>query len=181
LFSASQAGLVNNLNDALAWGLFPLMFADRGYSLVEIGFLTAIYPAVWGVGQLATGAWSDRIGRKPLIVGGMLLQSIGIASIIWAAGFWLTAGALTLMGAGTACVYPTLLATVSDVAHPTWRATSIGVYRLWRDGGYVIGALVVGLLADAVGTDGSVAGVALLTAASGLLALFLMRESLASS
>jgi MFS family permease len=181
LFSASQVGLVNNLNDALAWGLFPLMFADRGYTLPEIGLLAAIYPTIWGVGQLATGAWSDAIGRKPLIVGGMLLQSIGISSVLWAASFWPTALALAFMGAGTACVYPTLLATVSDVAHPAWRATSIGVYRLWRDGGYVVGALFVGLVADTVGMGGSVAGVALLTAASGLLALFLMRETLGST
>jgi len=177
LFSVSQAGLVNNVNDGMAWGLFPLLFATRGYSLSEIGALSAIYPAVWGLGQLLTGAWSDRIGRKPLIAGGMLLQAVAIVSMLIGSGIAWTAAALALLGVGTACVYPTLLAAVGDVAHPAWRATSIGVYRLWRDGGYVAGALAVGVLADVAGTSSAIGFVAALTAVSGLLAAVFMRET----
>jgi MFS family permease len=177
LSSAAQAGMVNNLNDGLAWGLFPLLFATAGLTLGQIGVLAALYPAVWGLGQLATGALSDRHGRKPLIVAGMLLQAAALGWVAAAASFTAWAIAAALLGAGTAMVYPTLLATVADVAHPTWRARAIGVYRLWRDGGFALGALLAGVLADAYGIRTATATVAALTAASGLLAWARMYET----
>jgi MFS family permease len=170
LASASQAGMVNNLNDGLAWGLFPILFATAGLSLTQIGALAALYPAVWGLGQLATGQASDHYGRKPFIVGGMLLQATALALIALATGFAAWAVAAVLLGAGTAMVYPTLLATISDVAHPTWRARAVGVYRLWRDGGFAVGALLAGIIADLAGIRAAIWVVAALTAASGLLA-----------
>jgi len=177
LSSASQAGLVNNLNDGLAWGLFPLFFADAGLSVGRIGILAALYPAVWGLGQLYTGGLSDRIGRKPLIVGGMLTQAAAIALIAATTGFvWWAAGAITL-GVGTSMVYPTLLAAVGDVAHPTWRARSVGVYRLWRDAGFAVGALVAGVLADVISINAAIFAVAGLTALSGIVVLFRMYET----
>jgi MFS family permease len=177
LSACSQAGLVNNLNDGLAWGLFPILFADAGLSVGRIGALVALYPAVWGLGQLLTGAWSDRIGRKPLIVGGMLVQAAAIGSIAATTGFgpWAT-GAIAL-GLGTAMVYPTLLAAIGDVAHPTWRARSVGVYRLWRDGGFAVGALLAGALADAVSITAAIWAVAALTAASGVVVAVRMYET----
>jgi MFS family permease len=144
LSASSQAGLVNNLNDGLAWGLFPLYFAAAGLSVGRIGVLAALYPAVWGLGQLITGGLSDRIGRKPLIVGGMLTQAVAIGWIAATEGFGAWAGGAMLLGAGTAMVYPTLLAAIGDVAHPTWRARAVGIYRLWRDVGYAVGALLAG-------------------------------------
>jgi MFS family permease len=178
LSSASQAGLVNNLNDGLAWGLFPVLFAAAGLSVARIGILAALYPAVWGAGQLATGALSDRIGRKPLIVAGMLVQAAALAGFAAADTFpgWAFCG--VALGAGTAMVYPTLLAVVGDVAHPSWRARSVGVYRLWRDGGFAVGAVASGLVADAWGIRAAVWTVAVLTAASGLLAAARMTETL---
>ncbi|TAK06534.1 MAG: MFS transporter, partial [Candidatus Manganitrophaceae bacterium] len=142
LSSISQAGLVNNLNDGMAWGLFPIFYAAAGLSLERIGWLAAIYPAVWGAGQLFTGALSDRVGRKWLIAGGMWVQAAGIALIVLSTKFLGFAAGATLLGAGTAMVYPTLLAAIGDVAHPAWRASSVGVYRLWRDLGYAVGALL---------------------------------------
>jgi MFS family permease len=177
LSSAAQAGLVNNLNDGLAWGLFPLLFATAGLSLGQIGALAALYPAVWGLGQLATGPLSDRYGRKPFIVAGMLLQGAALAWIAAADTFTAWAAAAVLLGAGTAMVYPTLLAAIGDVAHPTWRARAVGVYRLWRDGGFAIGALLAGVLADAYGIRAATAAVAALTAASGLYAWARMYET----
>jgi len=177
LASAAQAGLVNNLNDGLAWGLFPLLFATAGLSLRQIGILAALYPAVWGLGQLATGPASDRYGRKPFIVTGMLLQAAALAWIAAVGTFTGWATAAVLLGAGTAMVYPTLLAAVGDVAHPAWRARAVGVYRLWRDGGFAIGALFAGLLADAYGLRAATMAVAALTAASGLLAWVRMYET----
>jgi MFS family permease len=177
LSAASQAGMVNNLNDGLAWGLFPILFAAAGLSVTRIGVLAALYPAVWGLGQLVTGAWSDRVGRKPLIVTGMLLQAAALSLIAAATGFGTWAVAAVLLGAGTALVYPTLLAAIGDVAHPTWRARSVGVYRLWRDGGFAIGALTAGILADLFGIRSAVWGVAALTAASGLLVAARMYET----
>jgi MFS family permease len=177
LSSVSQAGLVNNLNDGMAWGLFPLFFAAAGMGLGQIGTLAAIYPGVWGLGQLITGAMSDRIGRKWLIVTGMWVQAAGIAVITLShefAGFALGAG---LLGAGTAMVYPTLLAAIGDVAHPSWRASSVGVYRLWRDLGYAIGAVLAGLVADAFGLAASMWTVAALTFGSGVLAALRMEET----
>jgi MFS family permease len=177
LASAAQAGMVNNLNDGLAWGLFPLLFAAAGLPLSQIGILAALYPAVWGLGQLATGPASDRYGRKPFIVTGMLLQAAALAWIATADTFTMWATAAVLLGAGTAMVYPTLLAAIGDVAHPAWRARAVGVYRLWRDGGFAVGALLAGLLADAYGIRTATAVVAALTAASGLLAWVRMYET----
>jgi MFS family permease len=177
LSSAAQAGMVNNLNDGLAWGLFPLLFAAAGLSLGQIGALAAVYPAVWSLGQLITGPMSDRYGRKRFIVAGMLLQGAALAWIAAADTFPTWTGAAILLGAGTAMVYPTLLAAVGDVAHPAWRARAVGVYRLWRDGGFAVGALLAGVLADAYGIRTATAVVAVLTAASGLLAWARMYET----
>jgi len=177
LSSCSQAGLVNNLNDGLAWGLFPIYFADAGLPVHRIGVLAAIYPAVWGLGQLYTGGLSDRIGRKPLIVAGMLTQAAAIALIAAATGFAAWATGAIVLGAGTAMVYPTLLAAVGDVAHPAWRARSVGIYRLWRDAGFAVGALLAGILADLVSITAAIWAVAALTCASGLLVLVRMYET----
>lgn len=178
LSSASQAGMVNNLNDGMAWGLFPLVFAAAGMSLEQIGWLAAIYPAVWGMGQLVTGAWSDRIGRKGLIVAGMWTQGAGIVVIALGSSFALFALGAVLLGLGTAMVYPTLLAAIGDVAHPSWRASSVGVYRLWRDMGYAVGALLAGLVADAFGLSVATLTIAGLTFASGVVVAVRMRETL---
>jgi MFS family permease len=177
LSAASQAGLVNNLNDGLAWGLLPLFFASHGLGVAEIGVLVAVYPAVWGIAQIGTGALSDRIGRKGLIVAGMLLQAlaIGLMAASSAFGPWFVEAAL--LGLGTAMVYPTLLAAVADVAAPVWRGSAIGVYRLWRDLGFAIGAVVGGILADRAGMPFAIGAVAALTAASGLVVLVRMRET----
>jgi MFS family permease len=177
LSSASQAGLVNNLNDGLAWGLFPILFASAGLSVGRIGILAALYPAVWGVGQLVTGALSDRWGRKWLIAAGMWIQAAALVLIALADSFAAWAVAAALLGAGTAMVYPTLLASIGDVAHPAWRARSVGVYRLWRDGGFAVGALLAGIVADALGVDAAVWTVAALTAASGLVVALRMYET----
>ncbi len=177
LSAASQAGLVNNLNDGLAWGIFPLFFARAGLPVVRIGILTALYPAVWGLGQLVTGALSDRVGRKWLIAGGMWTQALAIGFIAAVQGFWPWALGAALLGVGTAMVYPTLLAAIGDVAHPAWRASAVGVYRLWRDGGFAIGALVAGLVADLLGLAAAIWFVAALTAASGLVVALRMYET----
>ena len=177
LSSCSQAGLVNNLNDGLAWGLFPIAFVDAGLSVGRIGILAALYPAVWGLGQLYTGGLSDRIGRKPLIAGGMVTQAAAIAWIAAATGFWAWALGAAGLGAGTAMVYPTLLAAIGDVAHPSWRARSVGIYRLWRDGGFAVGALLAGVLADVVSIDAAIWAVAVLTAVSGMVVAVRMYET----
>ena len=178
LSSVSQAGLVNNLNDGMAWGLFPIVFVAAGMSVAQVGLLAALYPAVWGVGQLLTGALSDRVGRKPLIVWGMWVQAAGIGVTAVANGFaGFVAGGL-LLGVGTAMVYPTLLAAIGDVAHPSWRASAVGVYRLWRDLGYAIGALLAGITADAFGLAAALWLIAGLTFASGLLSWYRMTETL---
>lgn len=178
LFNASQAGLVNNLNDGLAWGLFPLFFAAAGLSLREIGILAFVYPATWGLGQLWTGRLSDRVGRKWLIAGGMLVQGLALVVMVNVNGMaaWVVTGAI--LGIGTAMVYPTLLAAIGDVAHPSWRGTAIGVYRFWRDLGYAAGALMAGLLADAFGMATAIVAIGVLTAASGLLVAARMPETL---
>ena len=178
LSAASQAGMVNNLNDGLAWGLFPLLYAGAGLSVTRIGVLAAAYPAVWGTAQLGTGALSDQIGRKGLIVAGMLLQGGALGLIAAAHTFttWLLAA--MLLGLGTAMVYPTLLAVIGDVAHPSWRARAVGTYRLWRDGGFAVGALLAGLIADRYGIRTAVAVIAALTALSGLVVAVRMRETL---
>jgi len=177
LSACSQAGLVNNLNDGMAWGLFPLFFARAGLSVAAIGTLAALYPAVWGIGQLVTGALSDRLGRKWLIAAGMWLQAGAIALIAATRGFAPWAAGAIVLGAGTAMVYPTLLAAIGDVAHPTWRASSVGVYRLWRDAGFAVGALLAGLVADALGIAAAIWAVAALTAASGFVVAVRMYET----
>ena len=178
LSSVSQAGLVNNLNDGMAWGLFPLLFAAADMSLSQIGTLAALYPAVWAVGQLFTGAWSDRIGRKGLIVAGMWIQAAGIVLVAFGSTFAVFATGAVLLGVGTAMVYPTLLAAIGDVAHPSWRASSVGVYRLWRDMGYAVGALLAGIVADAFGLSAATLTIAALTFASGVVVAVRMRETL---
>ena len=177
LSAASQAGLFNNLNDGMAWGLLPLYFAAAGVSVGRIGVLAAIYPAVWGLGQLVTGAWSDRVGRKPLIVAGMWTQAVAIGIIASGADFVTWAAAMALLGIGTALVYPTLLAAVGDVAHPSWRASAVGVYRLWRDAGFAVGALLSGIIADLFNPPAAIWTVAILTAASGVVVAIRMRET----
>lgn len=178
LSSASQAGLVNNLNDGMAWGIFPLYFAAAGIGLEKIGVLAGLYPAVWGVAQLFTGAWSDRVGRKGLIVWGMWVQSAGIVVTVGTSGFAGFASGAVLLGIGTAMVYPTLLAAIGDVAHPAWRASAVGVYRLWRDLGYAIGALLTGIVADAFGLAAAMWLVAAITFGSGVIAALRMSETL---
>lgn len=178
LSTISQAGLVNNLNDGMAWGLFPLFFAAAGMGLEEIGVLAAVYPATWGVTQLATGALSDRLGRKWLIAGGMWVQAAGIGVVTVSSAFpGFMAGAV-LLGVGTAMVYPTLLAAIGDVADPSWRASAVGVYRLWRDLGYAIGAFLAGLTADAFGIPGAMWLVAGVTLTSGIIVAYRMTETL---
>ena len=178
LSSVSQAGLVNNLNDGMAWGLFPLFFAAAQMELGQIGTLAAIYPATWGIAQIFTGAWSDRVGRKWLIASGMWIQALGIGVIVLSSAFAPFATGAALIGVGTAMVYPTLLAAIGDVAHPSWRASSVGVYRLWRDLGYAIGALLAGLTADALGLPAAMWLVAALTFMSGVVVVVRMNETL---
>lgn len=180
LFAVSQAGLVNNLNDGMVWGLVPVLLAGAGLPVEQIAIIAAAYPGIWGIGQLMTGALSDRWGRKWLIASGMWVQAAGIGFFVVGTGFgpWL-AGAI-LLGLGTALVYPTLLAAVSDVAHPEWRASAVGVYRLWRDGGYAVGALLSGVLADAFGLPAAIAAIGLLTLVSGVVVAGVMYETLAS-
>lgn len=175
LSAISQAGLVNNAVDGLAWSILPLLFAAEGLSIGRIGVLAAVYPGVWCVGQLFTGAWSDRVGRKPLIVGGMTLQGAALALMAAADTFLPWAAGAVLIGLGTALVYPTLIAAVGDVAHPRWRATAVGVYRLWRDTGYVFGALLGGLVADLYDIRAAVRVVAVLCMVSGAVAAVRMR------
>jgi MFS family permease len=177
LFAVSQAGMVNNLNDGMAWGLLPLYFASQGLSLERISFLAALYPAVWGSAQLVTGGLSDRTGRKWMIALGMLVQAAGILLIVTSTGFPSWSAAAVLLGLGTAMVYPTLLAAVGDVAHPTWRASAVGVYRLWRDGGYAVGALLAGSLADLFGAQWAIGAVGVLTLLSGLIVATVMYET----
>jgi MFS family permease len=178
MFSVSQAGLVNNLNDGVAWGVFPLLFVGAALSLHELSLLVAIYPAVWGICQLGTGPLSDRWGRKRLIVAGMVVQGVallGIASTHHVAAW---AAALAALGVGTAMVYPTLLAAVGDIARPSWRGLAVGVYRLWRDLGYVAGALLAGVVADAFGLSAAIGVIGVLTIGSGLLVALRFDETL---
>jgi len=176
LFAACQAGLVNNLNDGMSWGLYPLFFAAHGLGVERIGVVKAVYPLVWGLLQVVTGPLSDRLGRKGLIAGGMVVQAAGIwfTALVPAYGAWLLGAGL--QGLGTAMVYPTLLAAITDHAHPLWRASSLGVYRFWRDLGYAVGALLSGVVADLVGLGWAIHVVALLTLLSGLLVMRVMTQ-----
>ncbi len=169
--------MVNNLNDGLAWGLFPILFTRHGLSVGQIGVLAALYPAVWSGGQLLTGALSDRYGRKWLISAGMWVQAAAIALVALETSFAGWALAAVLLGAGTAMVYPTLLAVIGDVAHPAWRARAVGVYRLWRDGGFAVGALLAGILADAFGLLTAIWTIAGITALSGVVVALRMYET----
>ncbi|MFZ5708185.1 MAG: MFS transporter [Pseudomonadota bacterium] len=176
LFAASQAGLVNNLNDGMSWGIFPLFFASFGLGVERIGILKAIYPATWGILQIATGPLSDRWGRKGLIVAGMWVQAAALFLTAATARFeWWIVGSL-MLGVGTAMVYPSLIAAVSDASHPTWRARSLSVYRFWRDLGYAVGALSAGLIADSLGLSWAITSIAALTFLSGAIVAVLMRE-----
>jgi MFS family permease len=177
LSAASQAGLVNNLNDGMAWGLLPLFFAAAGLSIGRIGILAAVYPAIWGFGQLISGAWSDRVGRKPLIVAGMWTQAAAIAVIAGVDTFDAWVVGMALLGVGTALVYPTLLAAVGDLAHPHWRASAVGVYRFWRDAGFALGAILTGIIADAASATTAIWTVAALTAISGTVVAIRMQET----
>lgn len=177
LSSATQAGLVNNLNDGMVWGLFPIVFAASGLGMIDIGWLVALYPSIWGLTQLFSGALSDRVGRKPLIVGGMVLQAFGIATVAGGSSWPAFVVGQSLLGIGTGMVYPTLIASIVDVAPAVYRAAAVGVYRLWRDLGYAFGAILSGLLADYLGISWAIWGVALLTLASGLVVAIRMRET----
>jgi MFS family permease len=184
LFACSQAGLINNLNDGMAWGLFPLLFASYGLDVGRIGVLAAVYPAVWGLSQLATGALSDHWGRKWMIVSGMWIQAVGIWLIVWkprldkqeSSIFWLWMSGAVLLGLGTALVYPTLLAAIGDVVHPAWRASAVGVYCLWRGLGYAVGALLSGVIADLFGLAWAIGTIGALTFLSGVIVAVRMRE-----
>lgn len=176
LFAASQAGLINNLNDGMSWGIFPLFFNTLGLGVERIGILKAVYPMVWGIGQIVTGPLSDRLGRKGLIVGGMWVQAIGLIMTALTGQFewWLLAS--VLLGVGTAMVYPSLIAAVSDASHPSWRARSLSVYRFWRDLGYAIGALSAGLIADRFGFGAAILTIGIVTFLSGAVVAIAMRE-----
>jgi len=181
LFAASQAGLVNNLNDGMSWGIFPLFFTSYGLSVERIGVLKAVYPAVWGILQSVTGTLSDRWGRKGLIVAGMWVQAVGLVMTAFTHRFawWLLAS--VLLGLGTAMVYPALIAAVSDASHPSWRARSLSVYRFWRDLGYAIGALCAGIIADVFGMRWAIVAVGGITFASGAVVAVAMNEKHAAS
>ncbi len=176
LFAASQAGLVNNLNDGMSWGIFPLFYAAFGLGVERIGILKAVYPAVWGVLQTVTGPLSDRWGRKGLIVAGMWVQAGGLflTAATGSFGWWLAAS--VLLGLGTAMVYPTLIASVSDASHPSWRARSLSVYRFWRDLGYAIGALSAGIMADLFGIAWAIGAIGVITFVSGAVVAVVMTE-----
>ena len=176
LFSCCQAGLVNNLNDGMAWGLFPLFFSSLGFDLREIGILAAVYPGVWGISQVLTGILSDKAGRKWMIAAGLWLQACGIWMAISVRGFSLEIIAAALLGIGTAMVYPTLLAAVGDSAQPEWRASAVGIYRLWRDLGYAAGGILSGLLADAFGLSPAIGAIGFLTLVSGAIVAVRFRE-----
>ncbi|WP_270181189.1 MFS transporter [Alkalihalobacillus sp. CinArs1] len=178
LSTSSFAGLTTNLKDGMAWGLFPIFLATSGLTVGQIGTVVAAYPAAWGFFQLFTGMWSDRIGRKKLIVSGMLLQGLSLWLMLLVSTFSLWLSSAILLGIGTALVYPTIIASVSDVAHPKWRATSLGIYRFWRDSGYAFGAIIAGVVADMLSVSWAIGLVALLPILAGVLAMTRMRETL---
>jgi MFS family permease len=178
LFAVSQAGMVNNMNDGMVWGLMPLLLIRAGVSIEQIALIAAVYPGVWSMSQLVTGTLSDRWGRKWMIATGMWVQAVGIAFFVVGSGFWAWLTGAVLLGIGTAMVYPALLAAVSDVAHPSWRASAVGVYRLWRDAGYAVGAILAGVLADALGIPFAASAIAALTLLSGIIVAVVMYETL---
>jgi len=169
---------VNNLNDGMVWGLIPIFLAAAGLPVGQIAIITALYPGVWGLTQVLTGPVSDRLGRKWPIAAGMLVQAAGIFMLVAGRSFWVWVAAAVLLGLGTALVYPTLLAAVSDVAHPDWRASAVGVYRLWRDGGYAIGAITAGVIADLLGIPAAIGVIGALTFLSGTVVANVMYETL---
>jgi MFS family permease len=177
LGSVTQAGLVNNLNDGMAWGLFPILLASKGFSIGEIGLITAVYPAVWGIGQLFTGAMADKFCKKDILYSGMLLQAMALVALVWAESLWHFIALSSLLGWGTAMVYPTFLATVAQYTHPLDRAQSIGIFRLWRDLGYAIGAILTGIVADSFGIEAAIILIGLLTFVSALVIYFRMKCS----
>jgi MFS family permease len=181
LLSVSQAGLVNNLVFGVSWGLFTLYFASFSLSVSDIGFLKSLHPAVWSVLQLLTGSFSDKIGRKIPIYSGTLVQAGGIWVILLSSSTLGWMAGMSLLGIGTALVYPTLLAAISDIAHPKWRATSLGVYRFWRDLGFVFGAIGIGFIADLLGTNLAIQSVAWIALASGIFVFFIMKETLSKA
>jgi MFS family permease len=177
LLSISQAGLINNLIFGVTWGLFTLYFASFAIGISEIGFLKALHPGIWGVLQLLTGTFSDKVGRKVLIYPGMIIQGIGVWVVLFTNFYWGWIVGMALLGIGTALVYPTLLAAISDVANPKWRATSLGVYRFWRDLGFVFGAIGIGFLSDLFGLNIAIQLVAFLAIGSGIFVLTVMKET----
>jgi MFS family permease len=177
LLSISQAGLINNLIFGVTWGLFTLYFASFAIGISEIGFLKALHPGIWGVLQLLTGTFSDKVGRKVLIYPGMIIQGVGVWVVLFTNFYWGWIAGMSLLGIGTALVYPTLLAAISDVAHPKWRATSLGVYRFWRDLGFVFGAIGIGYLTDIFGLNIAFHLVAFFGIASGIFVLMVMKET----
>lgn len=174
LGSVTQAGLINNLNDGMAWGIFPIMLAAKGFALRDIGIITAIYPAVWGIGQLFTGKMADRYCKKNMLYIGMLLQALALTGLLWANSFFVYVMLSALLGWGTAMVYPTFLATIAENTHPLDRAKSVGIFRLWRDLGYAIGAILTGLIADLLNINAAIGFIAILTIISGLIIKFRM-------
>jgi MFS family permease len=175
LGSVTQAGLINNLNDGMAWGIFPLLLATKGFSIAEIGIVTAIYPAVWGLGQLFTGAMADRFCKKNMLYSGMLLQAVALIALLWAQSMLHFILLSSLLGWGTAMVYPTFLATIAENTHPQDRAKSIGIFRLWRDLGYAIGAILTGIIADLISINAAILFIGVLTMASAIIIRYRMK------
>jgi MFS family permease len=181
LGSVTQAGLINNLNDGMAWGIFPILLASKGFALAEIGIVTAVYPAVWGLGQLVTGAWADKFCKKELLFIGMLLQALALVAFLWAETMFHFVILSSVLGWGTAMVYPTFLATVAENTHPQDRAKSIGIFRLWRDSGYAIGAILTGIIADLLSINAAILFIGLLTFVSALIIQYRMRCKIGGS
>ena len=178
LLASSQAGLVNKLSDTAVWGLVPIMMAQRHYSIAQIGLVSSLYAATWGVLQLLSGTWSDKVGRKTPIVLGQILNAVGVGAILLTHSFAMWVTSAVLMGIGTALVYPVLLSSVGDEAHPAWRGAALGVYRMWRDGGYAVGGILIGFGVDWFGTNPTIGALAVIVFASGLFVLFVMKETL---
>jgi MFS family permease len=177
LGAVTQAGLINNLNDGMAWGIFPILLASKGFSIDKIGVVTAIYPAVWGIGQLFTGKMADHYSKKSLLFIGMLLQGIVLVAFPFASTLTHYIMLSVLLGWGTAMVYPTFLATIAENTHPVDRAGSLGVFRLWRDAGYAIGAVITGIIADRFGINAAIVTIGMLTVMSAIVIAFRMNRA----